>query len=495
MTRKHVICGSDILKLLEENDIRYECDAGFPSLVFAHIDEYADRVRENGLYIYRRFRTTQPSLKTAVRNGALGFISDERIETGLPYLYTPSVFKAAAVVCRAFYNDCANHIEQICVIGTKGKTTTSRMVHAILSAAEKTPVAFCTTNRMFDGKSEEHFSGTVSDPTIYYPLCERAIDNGCLHMVSEMPSYAELCARLTGLGFSYGIFTNLDYDHVSPFGHKTYENYVDCKKKMFSRCRNVLVNLDDPRSDEFLEAAEHAHRKMTFSPRGDSRADFRIGSIRQQNHGHAFTVETPTWKEEMYITIPGIFNVSNALAAISQAWIMDIDPILIRQGIRYAHAQGRMEILEHNGYLAFVDYAHNGISFRAVLDSLKTDYPDRKIVVVTGIGGRVSEYCHSGIAQAISRYSHRCIITMDNPLDEDPAVLCQDMKDRIVKNGGNASIIPDRKEAIRYAVESLRKDEVLLVAGKGEDREIDYLNYSETYEGDDILTEMYLRKK
>jgi UDP-N-acetylmuramoyl-L-alanyl-D-glutamate--2,6-diaminopimelate ligase len=123
-------------------------------------------------------------------------------------------------------------------------------------------------------------------------------------MVTEMPSYAELCARLDGLSFAHGIFTNLDYDHVSPFGHRTYEDYVACKKRMFSRCQNVLANLDDPRCDEFIEAA-HAQVSMTFSPSGDERADFSVHDIRPWQHGHAFTVTTPSWEEELRISMPG----------------------------------------------------------------------------------------------------------------------------------------------------------------------------------------------
>ena len=142
-----------------------------------------------------------------------------------------------------------------------------------------------------------------------------------------------------------------------------------------------------------------------------------------------------------------------------------------------------------------MDYAHNGLSFRAVLESLKTDYPDRKIVVVSGIGGRISEYCLAGVSEAIAGYADRCIVTTDNPLDEDPAVLCQDLAERIRQNKGRAGIIPDRKEAIRSAVGTLKEDEVLLVAGKGDDREMNYFDHMEPYEGDDVLTERFLRQK
>ena len=494
MTTTHVLRGSEICELLEAGGLAYECDAAFAALRFEHISEYAELVRENGLYIHRRYRAAAPSVPQAQANGALAYVSDQRIPTTLPCLYTPSVFKAATAISRAFYDNSADRLEKVLVIGTKGKTTTSRMLHAILSAADPRPSAYCTTNRSFDGKVEEQFAGTVSDPSIFYPLCERALANGCWRMVAEMPSYAELCARLDGLSFAHGIFTNLDYDHVSPYGHRTYEGYVACKKRMFSRCQHVLANLDDPRCDEFIDAA-HAQSSMTFSPSGDERADFSVHDIRPWRHGHAFTVTTPSWEEELRISMPGVFSVHNALAAIGQAWVWGIGPQAIREGIRDAHAEGRMMVYEHGDYLAFVDFAHNGLSFRAVLESLRADYPSRRIVVVSGVGGRISAYCHEGIADAIARYADRCIVTTDNPLDEDPALLCQGLHDRIVQGGGSARIVLDRAQAIRSAVEELRADEVLLVAGKGTDREQSYFDHDEPYEGDDVLTERYLGQK
>lgn len=494
MTKTHALRGSEIMGLLEKDGIEYECDAAFASLRFEHISEYAELLQQNGLYIHRKYRAAPPSAMLANRNGALACVTDEQLPTTLPCLRTRSVFKAATAMSRAFYDNSADRIEKLLVIGTKGKTTTSRMLYSILSVADDRPTALCATNWSNDGKVEEQFAGTVSDPTIFYPLCERALANGCRRMVAEMPSYAELCSRLDGLRFSHGIFTNLGYDHVSPFGHRTFEGYVACKKKMFGRCQNVLANLDDPRCDEFLDAA-HAHSSMTFSPSGDERADFLVRDVRPWCRGHAFCVITPTWEEGMRISTPGLFNVHNALAAIAQAWILGIGPQEIRRGIQDARAEGRMMVFEHGNYLAFVDYAHNEMSFRAVLASLEADYPNRRIVVVTGIGGRVSEYCHAGVAQAIAQYADRCIVTTDNPLDEDPAALCQDLRDRIVQDGGNARIVLDRKEAIREAIEELREDEALLVAGKGVDRTMSYFDHEDPYEGDDVLTERYLSQK
>lgn len=494
MTRAHALHGREIMGLLEANGIEYACDAEFAALRFEQISEYAELVRHNGLYIHRKYRAAPPSALLAEKNGALACVTDERIPTSLPCLRTRSVFKAATAISRAFYDNSARGIEKLLVIGTKGKTTTSRMLHAILSAADDRPTALCATNWSYDGRVEEQFSGTVSDPTVFYPLCERALKNGCRRMVAEMPSYAELCSRLDGLSFTHGIFTNLGYDHVSPFGHRTFESYVACKKKMLSRCQNVLANIDDPRCDEFLDAAR-ARSSMTFSPSGNERADFLARDVRSWRRGHAFCVITPTWEEEMRISTPGLFNVHNALAAIAQAWVLGIGPQTIRNSIQDAHAEGRMIAYEHENYLAFVDYAHNEMSFRAVFESLKADYPSRRIVVVTGIGGRVSEYCHAGVAKAIAQYADRCIVTTDNPLDEDPAALCQDLYDRIVRDGGSAQIVLDRQEAIQTAIEDLREDEVLLVAGKGVDRTMSYFDHEEPYEGDDVLTERYLSQK
>ena len=385
-------------------------------------------------------------------------------------------------------------VDQICILGTKGKTTTARMLHSILSCAMDSPVSYTTTNRSFDGLKTIRFPGTVSDPTVWYPLCERSIKNGCRVMVSEMPSYAEYFSRLTGIEFLYGIFTNLDRDHVSPFGHPTYESYVESKKKLAARCKNMLANRDDRHYEEFLDAAVNAYSKMTYSL-NDENADFYVQDICKLNRGYSFTMITPTWEKKMSILMSGVFNVSNALAAGSLAYMMGIGPEHITKGLGSIRVEGRMEKYEHDGYLAFVDYAHNGLSFREVFKSLKQDYPCRKIIVVTGIGGQVSEYTHTDNADAIAANAAHSIITTDNPLTDDPAELCFNFRNLIVERGGSAEIITDRKEAIKTAIARLKADEVLLVAGMGDDRGIRFYNHVEPYDGDDILTKMYIEEK
>ena len=491
----HRITGSEIINILECCGIPFSADPEFALLSFGSISEYTERIRPGSLFIFRTEELSVSNAAEAVLRGASGIISDHpEAGAGVPRLFTGRVYEASTEISRRFWDGSASRIEQICILGTKGKTTTARMLHSVLSPAEDAPVAYCTTNRSFDGRAEVRFPGTVSDPTVYYPLCERAIQNGCRLMVSEMPSYAEYYNRLTGISFSYGIFTNLDRDHVSPFGHPTYENYVECKKKLASRCGNMLVNRDDPHAGEFLEAASRASLKMTYSL-DDEDADFHAADIRRLDRGYSFDLITPTWKSGMRIMMPGVFNISNAVAAGGLAWMRGIGPENIAKGLKETLVEGRMEIYEANGRIAFVDYAHNGISFRAVLGSLKRDYPDRKIIVVTGIGGLVSDYCHEDNADALAAYASHCIITTDNPLSEDPAELCLSFADRILARGGSAEIIEDRKEAIRSAVERLGTDEVLLVAGKGDDREMSYFDRTEPYEGDDVLTKKYIGEK
>ena len=491
----HSISGKEIIGILENSGIPYTAGPGFSSLVFSNLNEYSVRIRENGLFIFRKDECSEHAAADAVLRGASGIITDHA-ETmpGIPRLYTPGVYEASTAICRVFYNESASKLDHICILGTKGKTTTARMLHSILSCAMDSPVAYTTTNHSFDGLNAIRFPGTVSDPTVWYPLCERSIQNGCSVMVSEMPSYAEYYSRLTGISFAYGIYTNLDRDHISPFGHPTYENYVECKKKLAARCRNILANLDDSHYEEFLEAAVNASSKMTYSLNDDT-ADFYAKDIRKLDQGYSFTMVTPSWEQRMGIQMSGIFNVSNALAAGSQAYMMGVKAEHIAEGLAHILVGGRMEKYEHNGYVAFVDYAHNGLSFRAVFESLRYDYPDRKIIVVTGIGGQVSDYTHTDNADVIAANAAHSIITTDNPLTEDPARLCSDLRDMILERGGSAEIILDRKEAVRTAIARLRQDEVLLVAGMGDDRAIRYCDFNEPYEGDDVLTKMFIEQK
>ena len=492
---EHIISGKEIISIIEDLSVPYTVDPGFSSLCFSNINEYPERIRENGLFIFRKDECSEKAAEKAVLGGASGMITDHTgIVPGVPRLYTPVVYEVSTAVSRTFYNESASKLDQICILGTKGKTTTARMLHSILSCAMDPPVSYTTTNRSFDGLKTIRFPGTVSDPTVWYPLCERSIKNGCRVMVSEMPSYAEYFSRLTGIDFLYGIFTNLDRDHVSPFGHPTYESYVESKKKLAARCKNILANRDDRHYEEFLDAAANAYSKMTYSL-NDENADFYVQDICKLNRGYSFTMITPSWEQRMSIQMSGIFNVSNALAAGALAYMMGIGPEGIAEGLGSIEVEGRMEMYEHNGFLAFVDYAHNGLSFREVFKSLKQDYPCRKIIVVTGIGGQVSEYTHADNADAIAANAAHSIITTDNPYSDNPAELCCNFRNLILDRGGSAEIIIDRKEAIKSAVSRLKADEVLLVAGMGDDRIIHYYNHMDPYEGDDVLTKKYIEEK
>ena len=489
---EHIISGKEIISILESLDIPHAADPGFSSLCFSNINEYSERISENGLFIFRKIECSESAVADAMQRGASGILTDNPgIRTGVPQLYTEAVYAASTAVSRAFYNESASRIGQICILGTKGKTTTARMLHSILNSVPGAPVAYCTTNCSFDGCREIRFPGTISDPTVYYPLCERSIQNGCRLMVSEMPSYAEYFSRLTGISFMYGIFTNLDRDHVHPFGHPTYENYVESKKKLAARCRNLLANRDDAHWKEFLDAASDASLKMTYSL-DNTDADFYARNVRKSEQRYSFTLVTPSWEKEFQIRMAGVFNISNAVAAAAMAWMIGTDPAYIAEGLANTMVGGRMEKYENNGRIVFVDYAHNGISFRAVFGSLKRDYPDRKIIVVAGIGGEISDYCHRDNSDAIAANAAHSIITTDNPLYEDPEELCRSFSGMIRARGGSTEMIIDRKEAIRTAIARLRTDEVLLIAGMGDDRQICRFDHNEPYEGDDVLARKYL---
>lgn len=487
--------GGEIVRLLENRGIAFECDPGFEETLFSDLCQHPDLAKRGGLFFDILAKSAEGNLEKAIRNGAVGCICDSRRQAAVPCLYTERINEAAAYISQSFYRYHPSALNLIGVTGTKGKTTTVRFLYDILTAAKGKPVAYGSTRKICDGRQFEVPKYPSTDPTIFYDFCARAVENGCEDLVIELASYADRDERLIGLSFKYGIFTNLDYDHISPTGHPSYEAYAQCKKNIVARYETALINRDEPRFEEFMEAAKHAKNRMTYSAAPDPNADFYAEDVQKVGMHHRFTLVTPSWRYPMEISMPGGFNVSNAVAACAVGWMMGLDASKMAEGILNTQVEGRMKFYERNGYAAVVDFAHNGLSFNKVFQALKEDFPERKVLVITGIGGRSSPFCRRDIARSVAEHAALCYITTDNPRDEDPAELCAELERRIRENGGRSEIIPDREAAIRIAIERLQRDEILLVAGKADERFMDYWSVKEPYDGDTVLTEKYMLLK
>ena len=215
-------------------------------------------------------------------------------------------------------------------------------------------------------------------------------DSGLPFLTMEVSSQAYKLDRVYGVDFDLGMFLNIGEDHIGPLEHTDFEDYFSCKLQLMEHCKIAVINRDMDHAQRVLERARaHAQRVITFGKsEGDSRDEnWTLTNIEKAEPGFAFTTLHNGRQESWRIGMAGRFNVENALAAIASARALGIDDDSIREGLLHNQVQGRMNLLEKDGVTVLVDYAHNYLSFQKLYESLKLDYPGRRIVVVVGCPG------------------------------------------------------------------------------------------------------------
>jgi UDP-N-acetylmuramyl tripeptide synthase len=244
--------------------------------------------------------------------------------------------------------------------------------------------AYLTSVENFDGVELLEASLTTPETPETYGIFAKAEKNEIANVVMELSSQSDKMQRLVGMRYNYGIYTNISNDHLAPNEHHSFEEYLQCKMNIVGLYDNAVINLDDGHAKDAIEAAKNAKRVLTYSLDENAGADVYAKDIVKEGNDTRFTVVTPEWECEMKVTILGIFNVSNALAACAVACLMQLDPEKVAKGIEKTEVDGRMKIFENNGYVAVVDYAHNKASIYEACKAMKEYYPECNLHLVFG---------------------------------------------------------------------------------------------------------------
>ena len=383
----------------------------------------------------------------------------------------------------------------IAVTGTKGTTTTTHFIYDAVKAATGKPTAFVSTMGIFDGKEPTDNEGFTTPPApIVHECVKRAEANGCGAFALELSSIGEKEGRAAGLPFKYGIFTNFAPDHIgSAEEHATLEEYYFYKRQIVKRYENAILNKDVECFDDMVKASQEGNGKrvVSFSTNPDSGADVYAKDIQRTADGMAFTVVTPAWTVCASVGMPGIYNVSNALAAFAVVYLMGLDPAVSAKAIAATKIPGRSETYSKKGRTVIVDYAHNSISFNALLTEMRIRHPDGKIRILYGVGGNRGER-RRGMAHESALLADLTYGTSDNPRDEDPNELCRTLAELIQADNGKCEIIVEREAAVRKALQDMAEGDVLILAGKGPETSITIGNVTYPYPGDAKLASDFI---
>ena len=294
---------------------------------------------------------------------------------------------ALARISAAWYGYPAEKMTMIGITGTKGKTTTSHMICRILEAAGH-KAGLIGTMGAFLGEEKFPTKNTTPESLELHGLFAQMYQAGCDTVVMEVSSQGLKQKRTEGIIFDYGLFLNISPDHIGPGEHEDFEEYLACKRLLFSQTKTTLANRDDP---NWQQVTMHAGCRYTFSIR--EKADFYGENIQKRWEpgllGSTFHISGKL-AEDVVLGMPGDFNVENALAATAVTFLMGIGPKAREEALRRVAVKGRTQLLQDTAHFTtfIIDYAHNALSMESLLVMLKGYEPERLICLFGGGGNR-----------------------------------------------------------------------------------------------------------
>jgi UDP-N-acetylmuramyl-tripeptide synthetase len=430
--------------------------------------------REGTLFVAIKGETADGHrfIDDVMRRGAVGVISELDAPDGFAgaWLKVKNAREALAKAASAVYGNPSHELDLVGITGTNGKTTTTYLCFALAEAA-KQKAAMLTTVEYRIGKKSEEAVRTTPEASDTNRFLRRALDEGCSVAVMEASSQAIDLHRCDWLRFRIAVFTNLTRDHLDY--HGTMERYFDAKKKLFDgrlgeKPASCVINIDDEWGAKLADEIRRAdQRVVTFSQIGDADLtadDIEVSLVR----GTSFSLKTASGNLHITSPLVGKPHVYNMLAATAVALELGYDLEAIARGLATCiGAPGRFERVPHDAdFAVVVDYAHTD---DALMNTLMTarELTSGRIITVFGCGGDRDKTKRAPMGKVAGELSDVVIITSDNPRNEDPLKIIAEIEGGVRSEKADYETLSDRREAINRAIMMARKDDVVIIAGKG----------------------------
>ncbi len=425
--------------------------------------------------------------RAAMERGAICLLCEGKAIEGLPCIVASDVRKAMALCSWVYCGEGYKTFPLIGLTGTKGKSTTLYYIKAVCEARAMKrsagPFAYISTIDTFDGKLLYESHLTTPEAPELAERFKNAAESEVFAMGMEVSSQALKYDRCYGLDFAMGAFLNFGSDHIGDLEHPDMEDYLESKLRIFDMCRTAMVNLDSEEAERIVSAARASacERIIFYSPLGNcevlgEKALYAARNIRKED---GMTVLEVWGREsessplalitELRLTMPGLFNAENALAAFIVCRELGIPAEDIREGLLNARAAGRMELYEDRlrGVTVIVDYAHNELSYEKLFESCRNEYPGRRIEIVFGCPGGKGLSRRVELPRVTAKYADYAWITEEDPFREDPQKISEEVLANLESFGGKGEIIVDRELCIKTAIEKAVPGTVIILAAKG----------------------------
>ena len=403
----------------------------------------------------------------AAKNGAVVIVAEHPVDVpaGTAVVLVEDTRYALALISAAYFGYPAKKLKVIGITGTKGKTTTTFMIRSILEHAGISTGLIGTIEVIIGDK---HIPAHNTTPESYevQEYFAQMVAAGCKVAVMEVSSQGLKLHRTAGIRFDIGIFTNLAPDHIGENEHASFEEYMECKSRLFRQCDIGIVNADDEHCSDILKG--HTCKVETYG--FSEKADLRASDLKLVNRPGFLGVDyhvSGLLNFDVEIDMPGRFSVYNSLVAIAVCRHFDIPKEDMLAALEVVQTKGRIEKVKvSDDFTLMIDYAHNAMSLGSLLTTLK-EYNPKRLVCLFGCGGNRSKLRRYEMGEVSGNLADLTVITSDNPRFEEPQAIIDDIKTGIAKTSGKYVEIIDRKEAIRYVIENGRPGDVIVLAGKG----------------------------
>lgn len=466
--------------------------------VMTHLSYNSLDVSEETLFFCKGASFKEAYIQQAVEAGVSCYIAEKSYDVaGAIGFIVTDIREAMAVVAREFYQRPDEQLQLVGITGTKGKTTTTFLTRSILEEAQPGQTAFISTLAIsLDGKSQRPANLTTPEALDLWAMLAEARSNQMRTVLMEVSSQAFKMKRVFGLRFDVAAFLNFSPDHIGVNEHPSLEDYLYCKTELMKYADIAVINrqLDD--YDFIQQVAQHYSQQVISYgvEQGDYTLDLTVGKAED------FAIESARDPLELtghyQLGLPGDFNKENALCGAIIGRLLSTEVAAIQAGLAHASVPGRME---HTAFgkdnHIYVDFAHNYISLKRLLDFIVDHYPDHRLTVILGAPGGKGESRRADMGKVLSNYTGEVILTEDDPNFDSVEAISEQIASHIVGESMKPAFIPDRVNAIETAVERAKysQQEVIVIAGKGSDQYMIKQGKKNPYIGDHILVKTLIQ--
>ena len=400
----------------------------------------------------------------ALEKGAAAVVTAKKPEGEVPYILVESDRLALALIGTNFFGHPAESMTMVGVTGTNGKTSSTLILKQVIEKTLGAKVGLIGTMENLIGDQVLPTDRTTPESFELQALFARMRDAGCKYVVMEVSSHAVTLERIGGIHFDVAAFTNLTEDHLD--FHKTMDAYCEAKCELFRRCDRAVINADDPYAPRFLEAAKHC-QVLTTSVAG--KGSLNASHLDLHAEGIRFTADCGGETASVALPIPGKFTVYNALTVLGIAKQLGISLADSAEALKtVSGVKGRVEVVPTPGmpYSVLIDYAHTPDGLLNVVSSVR-QFCKGRVITVFGCGGDRDPIKRPIMGEIGVKNSDFSVITSDNPRTEEPSAIIRDILKGVNPEMGAYVVVEDRRQAIRYAMDIAKKDDIIILAGKG----------------------------